>query len=83
MARTGSRAGELRSYKGPLSKRITVLVPNNPKQLGTQANRRFALYRSGMTVDEYYSACGEAKENVKYAAKDIEWDQDRKFIKLS
>jgi hypothetical protein len=83
MARTGSRSGELRSYKGPLTRRITVLEPNNPKRPGTQANRRFALYRNGMTVDEYYSACEEAGENVKYAALDIEWDSDRKFIKLS
>jgi hypothetical protein len=82
MRSRGSRVGELRKYRGPLTKKINVLAANNPKLVGSQSNRRFALYKTGMTIDEYYAACEEAGENVKYAALDIEWDQDRKFIEL-
>jgi len=72
----------LRVYKGPLTKRITVLVPNNPKTPGKLCYRRFGLYSLGMTVAEYYLACEQIGEKPRRYKLDIEWDLDRRFIRL-
>ena len=38
--------------------KIKLLVRNNPKKEGTKAHQAFALYRNGMTVDEFVRAYG-------------------------
>jgi len=82
MTRKGSRAGELGEYHGPLTSKIFLRVPDNPKVHGSQAHRRFNLIRDEMTVAEYYIVCQAVGENPKYARQDIEWNLDRKFIRL-
>jgi len=54
--------------------KITVLAEKNPKRPGTDSHRRFALYRSGMTVADYFAKGG--------SAPDLLWDLHHKFIKL-
>lgn len=47
-------SGGLRGLKGvPLDAIITLLVDHNPKRAGCAAEKRFALYRSGMTQQEF------------------------------
>jgi hypothetical protein len=36
---------------------ITVLAETNPRQAGSKAHARFALFQSGMTVGAYLAAC--------------------------
>lgn len=65
--------------------KITVLV-ENPKRKGSMANKRFALYKTGMTIGEYKVACvkleGEtAKPPFKYLM-DPRWDVPRGFISI-
>ena len=62
------------SKKWPATDKITVLVEENPKRTGGKAHARFALYRTGMTVDEFVSAGGT------YA--DLQYDSDHKFISV-
>lgn len=76
---TGSRC---RRYNGPLTKRIVVLVANNPKTPGKLCHRRFELYRPGMTVKEYYRACEQIGEEPHRYKLDIEWDLEHHFIRL-
>jgi hypothetical protein len=71
-----------RTYKGPLTSRITLSVPNNPKTPGKKCYRRFGFYRNGMTVGEYYLACEQAEEDPRNYTRDIEWDLDHEFIRL-
>jgi hypothetical protein len=56
-------------------------VVANPKR-GKSA-LRFALYRTGMTVQEYIEAC-ERLNSPNHALFDITWDTDpkRRFIEL-
>jgi hypothetical protein len=50
---------ELSRYaRYPKSSIITVLAEENPKNKGTLAFQRFALYQSGMTIAEYVAAGG-------------------------
>jgi hypothetical protein len=42
----------------PKNSVITVLATENPKNKGTLAFQRFALYQSGMTIAEYVAAGG-------------------------
>lgn len=51
---------------------ITLLVTANPKR--GKSFHRYALYQTGMTVDEYVAAGGKRA--------DIAWDIERKFIEL-
>ena len=53
---------------------IRLLVVINPKRTGTDAWRRFALYRDGMTVNEYRELGGG---NI-----DLRWDRQKEYIKL-
>jgi len=78
----GSRAGELRVYTGSFSRRIKVLAPNNPKREGSKSRLRFDLYRTGMTIAEYYLACEQAGQNPRIFHWDINWDLDHRFIEL-
>ena len=51
---------------------IRLLVVINPKRTGTDAWRRFALYRDGMTVNEYRELGGG---NI-----DLRWDRQKGYI---
>lgn len=55
-------------------KKIRVLVKENPKRKGTAGAKRFALYRSGMTV------AAALKAGVTRA--DLNWDTEHKFIEI-
>lgn len=63
--------------------RIEVLVQANPKREGTATHKRWALYRSGMTVGEFLDAArkdeGDRSPRHKYLA-DVRWDADHGFI---
>jgi hypothetical protein len=65
--------GTARHYN--LTDIITLLVKDNPKQEGSAARKRFALYKSGMTV--------EAALAAGLWAADIRHDSKREHIKLS
>jgi hypothetical protein len=69
------------AYEGSLSRRIRILVSENPKEAGSDSSVRFDQYRAGMTIQEYIDACD--KLNVpNYALSDITWDAERHFIAL-
>ncbi len=55
-------------------KKIKVLVQENPKRAGSAAHKRFAMYKSGMTVAE---ALHKGVTNL-----DVRWDAGRGFIAL-
>lgn len=57
------------------SRKITVLVEENPKKKGSEAHKRFGKYKTGMTVTEALAA------GVK--SLDIAYDAKKKFISLS
>jgi hypothetical protein len=55
------------------NKKIKI-IEKNPKKNGTEAYKRYALYRTGMTV-------GQALEKgVK--RMDLTWDSQHKFIEI-
>lgn len=54
--------------------RRIVWVGPNPKKQGSASYDRFALYREGMTVQEFLEAGG--------TTGDVKWDTERGFIKL-
>lgn len=54
--------------------RIRVVVPSNPKQVGSASRARFDLYKDGMTVSDAYDA-GVRREDVR-------WDLAHGFIEL-
>lgn len=54
--------------------RVILFVCENPKNPGSKAHGRFALYTVGMTVDEFIAAGGRKT--------DISYDTQRGFIKL-
>lgn len=68
-AETGGR-GRQPNVSG--SAKIKVLSAENPKR-GTAAER-FALYKNGMTVDEYIAAGGKRA--------DVNWDVSKGFIEV-
>ncbi len=78
MARTHWR---IPAYEGSQSRRIRVIRIQYPKR--GNAATRYAQYRTGMTVREYFQAC-EALAVPNYAIFDITWDTDPKrgFIEL-
>lgn len=55
-------------------RKIVHVSPTNPKKQGSASYDRFALYRVGMTVDEFVRAGG--------TIADVKWDAERGFIKL-
>jgi hypothetical protein len=59
-------AGELEG------KKLTILVPENPKREGSASHARFALYKNGMT----YEACLAAG----ITNGDVHWDLAHEFI---
>ena len=59
---------------------IRLLVKENPKR-GNSATR-FALYRDGITVDDYVERCVKAGAPSSVARADLRWDVGRKFIAI-
>ncbi len=59
---------------------IFKLVAENPKR--GQSRERFALYRNGMTVDEYVAAVVRQGGIERVALEDVCWDLNREFIVL-
>ena len=53
---------------------IRLLVSENPKKAGSNANVRFALYEDGITVEQFVERGGRRS--------DIHWDSERGFIVL-
>jgi hypothetical protein len=51
-----------------------IAVQENPKRAGSGAHARYALYKVGMTVNEFLKAGG--------ISADVHWDSKQKFIKL-
>lgn len=54
---------------------ITLLVESNPKREGSEAHKRFALYKNGITVADFLKAGG--------AMADINWDLGHRLIALT
>lgn len=54
--------------------RVILSVKPNPKKPDSKAFGRYALYKVGMTVSEFYKAGG--------TKGDVQWDGDREFITL-
>lgn len=54
---------------------ITVVAKENPKRANSAAGKRFALYKSGMTVQQFLDKGGWRA--------DINWDVKQGFIKVS
>ena len=71
----------IQAYEGSTSRYIRKLVAGNPKR--DAAAIRFAQYRTGMTVADYFLA-GEKLDVPNYPTFDITWDSDpgRRLIKL-
>lgn len=58
--------------KAQLTQKIRLLVKENPKKPASEAWKIFALYRDGMTVEEF----------IKAGGKHLKWDIDHGFVKL-
>ena len=54
--------------------KITLLVKENPKRAGSEAHRRFKLYKTGMTVGDFIAKGG--------ASADLRWDAKHKAISI-
>jgi hypothetical protein len=67
------------AYEEPMTRRIRKVVSGNPKR--GKSRLRFAQYRTGMTVQEYFDAC-EALGIPNHGLFDITWDSERNFIEL-
>lgn len=63
---------------------IRLRVEGNPKKPGSKSYRRFALYRDGMSVGNFFDSVkrryGES-EALK-TKDDIQWDSERGFISI-
>ena len=68
----------IRKHRYDPSHHIVVLADKNPKKFPSAGYDRFAVYRTGMTVREYM----DDRRVGKFAAADLRWDLDRKFIKV-
>ena len=56
------------------TRKITLLVKENPKRKGSESAKRFSLYGKAKTVVEFLKAGG--------TTSDIRWDADHKFIRV-
>ena len=52
--------------------RIQVLVPKNPKRVGSGGWKRFGYYKNGITIKEFLAKGGKPI--------DLDWDRERGFI---
>lgn len=72
------RAPRSAAPRGPAKRgsdpRVVTYVGPNPKKEGSASHARFALYKEGMTVDQFVAAGG--------TIADVKWDSERGFIKL-
>jgi hypothetical protein len=71
---------------------ITLLVAANPKHfrggIPTDSRLRFALYTTGMTVDQYKAAVKNARldkqvQGVDVASADLAWDLNHGYISIA
>lgn len=75
VAKTKTTSTRGRKPKVPSDVRITLLAKANPKRNGSKTYKRFALYKSGMTVGDFLKKGG--------THGDVNWDSKHKYIKLS
>jgi hypothetical protein len=59
---------------------INVLVQDNPKR--GLSRERFALYRNGLSVEQYVARSVKAGNSARVARADLKWDTERKFIAI-
>lgn len=62
---------------------ITLVATANPKAQGTASHKRFACYKSGITVGAYIAACKAGVAGAatgRNARADIAWDAERGYI---
>ena len=64
----------------PKAKVISLLVKDNPKR--GNSRERFAIYRTGMSPDQYVAKCVAAGNAASLARADLRWDLSRKFIAI-
>lgn len=65
---------------GALRRRIRLLVTENPKRPTGRSHARFALYRDGMTMEEYIDAAVATGVSRERARRDIYHDREHGFI---
>lgn len=68
------KGGPGRNRAFALGAKITVLVTENPKRKSSKAFDRFALYKTGITVQEFLDAGG--------TGADLTWDTRKDFIEV-
>lgn len=78
-AKKAAAAVEKKDYSTPTNPRngdskIKLLVKENPKRAGSKSFERYALYKDGMKVSDFYAAGG--------TAADIRWDASAGFIEV-
>lgn len=59
----------------PLDGKITVRVDANPKRVGSKAHARFALYKTGDTVEQFM------KKGGTYST--LKWDTEHGFVAIN
>jgi hypothetical protein len=62
--------------------RIKVLATTNPKRPKTKSYERFAVYKDGMTVEQFSAAVEKIGQKKGLAIADIRYDLAHKFIEL-
>lgn len=75
-----------RSQTGPFTAPLTGkihIVNKAPKAAGTGGGKRYALYREGMTVQQYLDASTKAGNRLGLAKADVMWDFNHEFITIS
>jgi hypothetical protein len=90
-ARMSAQSKEAKTPKAPkepktdkvLTMKVKILSEKNPKRTGSASAARFALYKSGASVEAYIAACVEATQQRRAARADIDWDTKHKFIELT
>jgi len=74
-----------------MAKKITVLVPNNPKRPNTAARDMYARYEDGMTDEEYVRVIHDSAPDriskglpgrADQGRRALLWDLERRFISL-
>ena len=83
VAESGTVAPATRPQHEGDDRKITVVAESNPKAKGSKSEARFALYRDGMTVGEYVLAVKALGRTRRVAIRDIMWDAEHDYIKLS
>lgn len=64
----------------PTGQVIHLLVKENPKRGASRD--RYALYRDGMSVDQYIDRVVKAGVSSSAARADLRWDVEREFIAI-